>query len=171
MQIAPARRWCERVGDGDGLGDLDRDRLGDGLGELDLEGLGLLLPEGVGVWLGLVELVGLRDALGVGLAVPVGLALLDRLALEIPAAAYVCTAASSLADTTAVELRPQGEAAGRAEVASAGAITKPDTRNEPAATQTAIRPARGIAIGTAALRSSGRPLPVLASDVRCHPRT
>ena len=168
MQIAPAR--CERVGDGDGLGDLDRDPLGDGLGELDLDGLGLLL-EGVGVWLGLVELVGLRDALGVGLAVPVGLALLDRLALEIPAAAYVCTAASSLADTTAVELRPQGEPAGRAEVASAGAITKPDTRNEPAARQTAIRPARGIAIGTAALRSSGRPLPVLASDVRCHPRT
>ena len=159
------------MGDGDGLGDLDEDRLGDGLGELDLDGLGLLL-EGVGVWLGLVELVGLRDALGVGLAVPVGLALLDRLALEnVAAAAYVCTAASSLADTTAVELRPQGEAAGRAEVASAGAITKPDTRNEPAARQTAIRPARGIAIGTAALRSSGRPLPALASDVRCHPRT
>jgi hypothetical protein len=56
-QIAPAR-WCEGLGDGDGLGDFERDRLGDGLGELDLDGLGLL-GEGVGlcVWLGL----GLRD--------------------------------------------------------------------------------------------------------------
>src|SRR5215813_2539605 len=111
MQIAPARRWCERVGDGDGLGDLDRDRLGDGLGELDLDGLGLLLGEGVGVWLGLVELVGLRAALGVGLAVAVGLGLL----LEDVPAAYVCIAASSLADMTAVELCPQGEPIGSAE--------------------------------------------------------
>ena len=154
------------MGDGDGLGDFDLDRLGDGLGELDLLGLGLLLlGEGLALWvkLGLVELV--------GLAVREGLALPDGLALDDVPAPFVPTAASSLADTTAVELCPQGEPIGRADIASAGAITKPDTRNEPAARQTAIRPARGIPIRTAALRSSGRPLPVLASHVRCYPPT
>jgi hypothetical protein len=161
------------VGEGDGLGDFDLDRLGEGLGELDLDGLGLLLlGEGLAlwVWLGLVEVVGLREPLGVGLPVLDGLALADELALD-DVAAYVRTAASSLAETTAVELCPQGEPIGRADSASAGAITKPDTRNEPATRQTAIRPARWIPIGTVALRSSGRPSPVLASDVRCYPRT
>ena len=162
------------MGEGDGLGDFDLDRLGEGLGELDLDGLGLLLlGEGLGLWvrLGLVEVVGLREALGVGLPVLEGLALADELALDDVPAAYGRTAASSLAETTAVELCPQGEPIGRAESASAGAITKPDTRNEPATRQTAIRPARWIPIGTVALRSSGRPSPVLASDVRCYPRT
>jgi hypothetical protein len=149
------------VGDGEGLGDFDVDRLGEGLGELDLDGLGLLLGEGLAlwVWLGLVELDGLSDELVVGLALA-----------DVPAP-YVRTALSSLADTTAVELCPQGELIGRADFASAGAITKPDARNEPAARQTAIRLARRIPIGTAALRSSGRPLPVLASEVRCYPPT
>jgi hypothetical protein len=162
-QIAPARWRCEGLGDGDGLGDFD------GLGEMDLDGLGLLLGEGVGlwVWLGL----GLRDGLGVRLAVPEVLALIDGLALDDVPALVVCAAASSLADTTAVELRPQGELIGRADAARAGAITKPDTRNEPAVRPTAIRPARRIPTDTAALRSSGRPEPVLPSDVRCYPRT
>jgi len=139
------------------------DGVGEGLGELDLDGLGLL-GEGLALWVrpGLVELAEPRDVLGVGMAVLDGLALPDEL---------ICTAASSLADTTAVELCPQGELIGRADFASAGAMTKPDTRNEPATRQTTIRPARRIPIGTAALRSSGRPLPVLASDVRCYPRT
>jgi hypothetical protein len=161
------------VGDGDGLGDFDLDRLGDGLGEPDLDGLGLLVGEGLAlwVWLGLVELVGLRDGLVVALAAREGLVLPDGLAPDDVPVPYVRSAASSLADTTAVELCPQGEAVGRADIASAGAITKPDARNEPAARQTAIRPARRIPIGTAALRSSGRPLPVLASHVRCHPPT
>ena len=127
------------------------------------------------VWLGLVELVGLRDELGVreGLALVDGLALDDvpGLALDDVPGLLEFTAASSLADTTAVELTPQGEPIGRADVASAGAITKPDTTNEPATRQTAIRPARRIPIGTAALRSSARLGPVLPSDVRCYPRT
>lgn len=57
-QIAPAR--CERVGDGDGLGDLEGERLGDGLGELDIDGLGLVLTDGLGlsVPLGEVEALG-----------------------------------------------------------------------------------------------------------------
>ena len=129
----------------------------------------LLLGEGdaLWVWLGLVELAGVPDA--VGLALPEEPPLVDGLGLDDVIS--VCTAESKLADTTAVELKPQGEPIGRADVASAGAITKPDARNEPADRQTAIRPARRIAIGTVALRSSGRPSPVLASDVRCHPRT
>ncbi len=168
-QSAPARWRCDRLGDGDGLGDFEGDRLGEGLGELDLDGLGLWLGEvdELLVWLGLVELVGLRDGLGFGLAVREGLVLFDGLALGDVAALRDCTAPSSLADTTAVELRPQGEPIGRADVASAGAITKPDTRNEPAARQKAIRLARRVPSGTAALRSSGRPKPVLPSDVRC----
>lgn len=154
------------MGDGEGLGDFDLDRLGEGLGELDLDGLGLLLlGEGLALWdrLGLVEVDGLSDELVVGLP--------DGLALDDVPALYGWTALSSLADTTAVELCPHGELIGRADFASAGAITKPDTRNEPAARQTATRPARRIPIGTAALRSSGRPLPVLASEVRCYPPT
>ena len=123
------------------------------------------------VWLGLVELAGVPDEVAVGLAVPEEPALVDGIGLDDVPASCVRTAESNLADTTAVELKPQGEPIGRADVASAGAITKPDARNEPADRQTAIRPARRIAIGTVALRSSGRPLPVLASDVRCHRRT
>lgn len=99
-----------------------------------------------------MELVELPDGLGLG--VREGLVLVDGLALGDVAALRDSTAPSSLADTTAVELRPQGEPIGRADVASAGAITKPDTRNEPAARQNAIRPARRLPSGTAALRSS-----------------
>ena len=121
------------------------------------------------VWIGLVELAGVPDEVAVGLPVPEEPALVDGLGLDDVIS--VRTAESNLADTTAVELKPQGEPIGRADVASAGAITMPDTMNEPADRQTAIRPARRIAIGTVALRSSGRPLPILASDVRCHPRT
>ncbi len=123
---------------------------------------------------GLEEVVGLGDGLGVRpadrdvLADCEGLALAvrDSRALDEVPRLGVRTAESSLADTTAVEL-PQGEPVGRADVASAWAITKPDTMNEPAARQTVIRPARWIPTGTVALRSSGRPRPVLPSDVRC----
>jgi hypothetical protein len=63
-QITPGR--CERLGEGDGLGDLERERLGDGLGELDFDGLGLLLGDGLGLVVpdGVVELVGVRDGVG-----------------------------------------------------------------------------------------------------------
>ena len=126
------------------------------------------------VWAGLAEVVGLGDGLGVRLADCDVLADCERLALpmrdsrvlnKVPRLG-ICTAESSLAVTTAVEL-PQGEPVGRADVASAEAITRPDTMNEPAARQTVIRPARRIPTGTVALRSSGRPRPVLPSDVRC----
>lgn len=123
------------------------------------------------VRLGLAEVVGLRVGLGVGLADREGLALAvrDRRALDEVPALGICTAESSLADTTAVEL-PQGEPVGRADVASAGANTKPETMNEPAARQTVIRPARRIPTGTEALLWSGRAVPVLPSDVRCCPQ-
>jgi hypothetical protein len=54
-QSAPAR--CERLGEGDGLGECECD--GDGLGELEFDGLGLLLLDG----LGLLDGVGLVEGL------------------------------------------------------------------------------------------------------------
>lgn len=63
-QIAPA--GCEWLGDGDGLGDPEWERLGDGLGELDVDGLGLVLPDG----LGLLEPVGDVEAVGLCVGVP-----------------------------------------------------------------------------------------------------
>jgi hypothetical protein len=159
-QIAPA--LCDRLGDGDGLADLVCDRLGDGdgLGERDLDGLGLLEADGVGllVWLGLDEPLGLCDALRLGL--PVGLApgdgLLDAVAVAVRGV-DATVIASSLADTAATELCPHGEPIGRADEAKAGAIAKPDARNDPATRLTAIRPARSVATGTVALLSSSLP--------------
>jgi hypothetical protein len=153
---------CDRLGDGDGLADLVCDCDGDGLGERDLDGLGLLEADGVGllVWLGLDEPLGLCDALGLGL--PVGLALGDALFDAVAVAGAVrgvdaTVIASSLADTAATELCPHGEPIGRADEAKAGAIAKPDARNDPATRLTAIRPARSVATGTVALLSSSLP--------------
>lgn len=151
---------CDLVGDGDGLGDLVRDRVGDGLGERDLDGLGLLLAAGLVelfVWLGLEEEDGLRDALLVGLgvfdelALFEGLGLLDGLALA--------GIARRFADSTASELCPHGDAIGSDDEPKAGAIAKPDARNDPAARQIAMRPTRMVPSGIGALRSSGQPSP------------
>ena len=172
---APA--WCERLGEGEGLGecDVECDGDGDGLGEPDFDGLGLWLWDGLGllVWLGLGDglLLGLglreelvlRDGLELGLLDRLAefdgllLALRDRLAL---AEGDDLSEASSLAEVTATELRPHGEPAGRAAEASAGAIANPETRKDPATRAMAARPARMIPTGTAALRSSSRPEPV-----------
>jgi hypothetical protein len=148
-QITPGRR--EWLGEGDGLGDLEVERLGDGLGELDFDGLGLLLGDGLGLVVpdGVVEVDGvvllnrLRDGLGLEDVV----------------------AASKLADTTAAVPLPQSELIWPAEDARAGASANPDARNDPAARQTTIRPACTILLGTTPLRSSGRPQPELSSDV------
>ncbi len=163
-QIAPA--LCDRLGDGDGDGLLVRDRdgdglgvpecdrEGDGLGVRDLDGLGLWLADGLGllVTLGLEELVGLCDALRLTLLD--GLGLFDGLALVCLTRGVEATfAASKLADTAWTALRPQGELMGLAGDAKAGAMAKPDARNDPATRETAIRPARAIATGTVALRS------------------
>jgi hypothetical protein len=149
-QSAPA--WCERLGEGDGLGECERD--GDGLGEPDFDGLVLVLLDGLGLSLGLREALELRDGLGLGelLADFDGLALADGEEL--------CEA-SSLAEATATEPRPHGEPAGWPAEASAGAIAKPETRKDPATSAMAARPARMTPTGTTALRSSGRPGPVL----------
>ncbi len=174
---APA--WCERLGEGEGLGecDVECDGDGDGLGEPDFDGLGLWLCDGLGllVWLGLGDglLLGLglreelvlRDGLGLELGLldrlaefdGLLLALRDRLAL---AEGDDLREARSLAEVTATELRPHGEPAGRAAEASAGAIANPETRKDPATSAMAARPARMIPTGTAALRSSSRPEPV-----------
>jgi len=72
-QIAPG--LCERLGDGDGLVDLERDFDGDGLGECDLDGLGLLLAD----WLGLFGWLELDDPVGLGLVD--GLELVEELVL------------------------------------------------------------------------------------------
>jgi hypothetical protein len=143
------------LGDGDGLADLVCDRDGDGLGERDLDGLGLLLAEGLEllVLLGLEEAVGLREALWLGLFD--GLALCDGLALAWIRGAEVAGIGSCIADSTAREPCPHGDAIGRAEDATAGAIAKPDARNVPATRQMAKRPARMTPTGTGALRSSG----------------
>ena len=165
-QSAPA--WCERLGEGDGLGECE----GDGLGEPDFDGLGLLLCDGLGLLVGL----GLRDGLLLGLGLREGLELLDGLALFEVRADFDGLAleprvrpaladgdelreASSLAEATATEPLPHGEPAGRAADASAGAIAKPETRKDPATSATAARPARMTPTGTAALRSSSRPEP------------
>jgi hypothetical protein len=168
-QIAPG--GCEWLGDGDGLGDLECDGLGDGLGELDVDGLGevdvdglaLVLPDG----LGLPEPVGVEELVGLCVGVPlsVGLGLLDGLGLE-----DVC-APSKLADATAADPLPQGVPIGRAGDARTGASAKPDARNDPAATQTSIRPACTILTRTAPLRSSGRREPGRTSDVQYYPQT
>jgi len=120
---------------------------------LDLDGLGLL-AEGLGLLLldELGELVGLLLGLLEALELFDGLGLEDGLALE-------CRA-SRCADASAAEPCRHGELAGHAGEAKAGAMAKPDTRNDPATRETAIRPARAIAIGTVALRSS---VPAMAS--------
>jgi hypothetical protein len=151
-QIAPA--LCDRLGDGDGLGVLECDRDGDGLGVRDPDGLGLLLEDGLGLLLvlGLEELVGLCDALR--LALFDGLGLLDGLAIAFLTLGVDATCiASRLADTAWTPLRPHGELMGLAGEAKAGAMAKPDARNDPAKRETAMRPARAIATGTVALRS------------------
>jgi hypothetical protein len=151
-QITPGR--CEWLGEGDGLGDLERERLGDGLGELDFDGLGLLLGDGLGLVVtdGVVELVGVCDGV-------VLIGLMDGLAFDD------VVALSKLADTTAAVPLPQSELMGRAGEARAGARANPDARKEPAARQTTIRPACTIPLGTTPLRSSGRPQPEQPSDV------
>ena len=157
-QSAPAR--CERLGEGDGLGECECD--GDGLGEPELDGLGLLLLDGLGLFdgLGLLDglLLGLREGLELwdGLGLLEGLGLFDGLVLAL-------REVSSLAEATATEPRPQGEPAGRAAEASAGAIAKPETRKDPATSAMAARPARMTPTGTSALRSSTRPGPALLS--------
>ncbi len=80
-QIAPG--LCERLGDGDGLADLECDFDGDGLGERDLDGLGLLLADWLGLfdWLGLGEPLGLCDELLDALGLVDGLELLEELVL------------------------------------------------------------------------------------------
>jgi hypothetical protein len=155
-QRAPGLR--DLVGDGVGLGDLVRDPVGDGLGDLD--GLGLLLADGLVelfVWLGLEEPPGLSDAILVGLEVGDGLGLFEGLALWEALALAVM--ARRFADSTASELCPHGDAIGSDDDAKAGAIVKPDARNDPAAKQITMRPARMTPRGTGTLRSSGRLLP------------
>lgn len=78
-QIAPG--LCERLGDGDGLVDLECD--GDGLGERDCDGLGLLLADWLGLfdWLGLGEPLGLCDELLDALGLVAGLELFEELVL------------------------------------------------------------------------------------------
>ncbi|MGN6792859.1 MAG: hypothetical protein ACTHJW_10800 [Streptosporangiaceae bacterium] len=166
-QSAPGLR--DLLGDGDGLGDLD----GDGLGERDLDGLGLVLVLADGLELeladGLELWLGLCDVLLLGLGLVDELVLLDALllglveelvlleALVLLDGLELCdeVAASRFADSTATELCPHGDAIGRCDEARAGAIVKPEARNDPAARQTAMRPARMIPTGTGALRSSG----------------
>ena len=158
-QSAPG--LCDLLGDGDGLAELVCDRDGDGLGEREFDGLGLLLAEGLEllVVVGLEEPVGLREALWLGLldglGVFDGLGLFDGLALAWICGAEVAGIASWLADSTAKEPWPHGDAIGRAEDATAGAIAKPDARKDPATRQMAKRPARMTPTGTGALRSSG----------------
>jgi hypothetical protein len=151
---------CDLLGDGEGLGVLLRERDGDGLGERDLDGLGLLLEDGFGLFvlLGLDDPVGLCDGLRLGLGLVVGLGLLVGLALLLVLASW-------LAETAETELRPHGDAAGLAVEANAGAIAKPDERNDPATTQMATRPARLLASSTGALRSSAQPSPAHAVAV------
>jgi hypothetical protein len=149
------------LGDGDGLADLVCDRDGDGLGERDLDGLGLLLAEGLEllVVLALEEPVGLCEALWLGLldglGVFDGLGLLDGLALAWIRGAELAGIGSWIADSTAREPCPHGDAIGRAEDATAGAIAKPDARNVPATRQMARLPTRMTPTDTGALRSSG----------------
>ena len=60
---------------------------------------------------------------------------------------------------TATEAPRQGEPAGRATDAIAGASANPAASKDPAAMQTAACPARMIPVGTAALRSLTLPQP------------
>ena len=170
-QSAPG--LCDLLGDGDGLAELVCDRDGDGLGDREFDGLGLLLAEVLellvllgleepvglreAVWLGLLDGLGVLDGLGLldGLGVFDGLGLFDGLALAWICGAEVAGIASWLADSTAKEPWPHGDAIGRAEDATAGAIAKPDARKDPATRQMAKRPARMTPTGTGALRSSG----------------
>ena len=167
------------LGDGDGLADLVCDRDGDGLGERDLDGLGLLLAEGLellvvlgleepvglceALWLGLLDGLGVFDELGLFdvlallelLALFEALELCDGLALAWIRGAEVAGIGSWIADSTAREPCPHGDAIGRAEDATAGAIAKPDARNVPATRQMARLPTRMTPTDTGALRSSG----------------
>ncbi len=147
-QIAPA--LCERLGDGDGDGEVDLvgDVDGDGLGERDLDGLGLLLAD----WLGLSDWLVLDDPVGLGLGLVDGLELVEE--LELVDGLAVAGIASRCADTAAAEPCPHGDRIGRAAEAKAGAIAIPDARNDPAIMATAARPVRKIPTGIAALRSS-----------------
>jgi hypothetical protein len=164
-QSAPAR--CERLGEGEGLGECDGECDGDGLGEPEFDGLGLWLCDGLGllVWLGLEDGLllglGLREELVLldGLGLSDRLADFDGLALELRDRLALAEGddlreARSLAEATATEARPHGEPAGRAADASAGAIANPETRKDPAMSATAARPARMIPAGTKVLRSS-----------------
>jgi hypothetical protein len=125
------------------------------------------------VGLGLLERLGLLEGLGLleRLALLEGLGLWDGLGLwEGLADGDELREASSLAEATATEPLPHGEPAGRLAEASAGAIAKPETRKDPAASAMAARPARMVPTGTTALRSSSRPGPVQLSCGSYNPR-
>jgi hypothetical protein len=163
--------------DGDGLGECD------GLGLVLAAGLvELVLLLGLDELVGLCDglLVGLCDALLLGLGVPEELALVDALVLGLFDALVLglfdglvlglfdglalglfdglalAGMASKFADSTASALCPHGDAIGRDEDARAGAMVKPDTRNDPATRLMAMRPTRMTPTGTGALRSPGR---------------
>jgi hypothetical protein len=150
-QRMPGR--CDLVGDG--LGEGDRVRECDGDGDGDLDGLGLVLADGLGLWLTLALLVGavveVFDGLGEELEPDVELG--EGLADD-----DVVAPRSKTADATAGVPPPQGEVTGRV-AANAGAIATPDAIKDPAAAQTAARPARMTPARTTTLRSSRRPVP------------
>jgi len=157
-QIRPG--WCDLLGDGLGEGDRVREWLGDGDGlcDGDWEALGLLLADGLGLWLAVgaaVESVGLADELEVSL----GEGLADGDVVTAPP--------SKTAEVTASVAPPQGELCGRAAAANAGAIATLDATKDPAAALTTTRPARMTPARTTKLRSSSRHIPYI--DVLTRP--